>query len=359
MRALHIRTNRGAKTAVAAAIILLFGTLSACGGDSSNITASATLIPASVTALSGDGQSAIVGSALAQSLVVKVANASGTPVKGATVAFAITSGAASLSATSVQTDSTGTAQTQVTVGTVAGTVVIQATVLGTTLTTNFSITSLATTAGSSCTTPLTMGIGAAITVTGTTLCVSSTTAAEFALIPFNGATTATTKSTFTVQPTGVTTVTSDAATVAAAGALGVSGVNASLTGRQAFELALRTRERTELTPRISSARRWMASRSTAGGARLNVIPGTVAVGSLVTLNSNGDQACTNADMRAARVMAVGRKAIVVADTLNPTNGYTQAEYASIATTFDDVVDAIDTKAFGQPSDIDGNGHVVL
>lgn len=359
MYALNLRRNRSARTAAATAFILLFGALSACGGDNAGLTASATLIPASVTALSGDGQSAIVGSALAQSLVVKVATASGTPIKGATVTFAITSGSASLSATSVQTDSTGAAQTQVTVGAIAGSVVVQATVMGTTLTTSFSITSLATTAGTSCTTPLTMAIGGAVTISGSSVCVSSSSAAEFALVPFNTSTTAATKSTFAVQPTGITTVASDVASIATAGALGTSGVNASVTGRQAFEMRLRARERAELTPRISSARNWMASRGASGGARLNVIPSTVAVGSLVTLNSNADQACTNPDMRAARVMAVGKKAIVVADTLNPSNGYTQAEYASIATTFDDVVDAIDTKAFGQPSDIDGNGHVVL
>ena len=58
-------------------------------------------------------------------------------------------------------------------------------------------------------------------------------------------------------------------------------------------------------------------------------------------------------------MAVGRKAMVLADTLNPAGGFTQAEYESIATAFDDVVDDIDTKAFGDPTDIDGNGHVIL
>jgi hypothetical protein len=56
---------------------------------------------------------------------------------------------------------------------------------------------------------------------------------------------------------------------------------------------------------------------------------------------------------------VGTKALVVADTLNPTGGYTTADYQSIAATFDTLVDAIDTKNFGQPTDIDGNGHVIL
>jgi hypothetical protein len=51
--------------------------------------------------------------------------------------------------------------------------------------------------------------------------------------------------------------------------------------------------------------------------------------------------------------------IVVADASNPASGYTDADYASIASTFDNLVDPTDTKAFGSPTDIDGNGHVVL
>lgn len=362
MHAIISRISRSARTTAASAFILLLGTLSACGDDKTSITASATLIPGSVTALSGDGQSAIVGSTLPQSLVVKVSTTAGTPIRGATVTFAITSGSASLSATSAQTDSSGTAQTQVTVGAVAGAVVIDATVLGTTLTTRFSVTSIATTAGTSCSTPLTMAIGAAVTVSGTSVCIGSSTAAEFALIPFNSSTSPATRSAFSVQPTGVSAITADASAVIAsdaANALGSGAIRASVNGKDAFEAALRARERTALTPRVSGARSWFASRGSSGGARLNVIPATVAVGSLVSLNSNANEACTKASMRAGRVMAVGRKAIVVADTLNPSNGFTQAEYASIATTFDDVVDAIDTKAFGEPSDIDGNGHVVL
>jgi hypothetical protein len=79
----------------------------------------------------------------------------------------------------------------------------------------------------------------------------------------------------------------------------------------------------------------------------------------VSLNANADDACTNAQPRGGRVVAVGGKAIVVADTLNPSGGYTSTDYQSIATTFDTLVDAVDTRNFGQPSDIDGNGHVIL
>ncbi|MDF1506307.1 hypothetical protein PYV61_25350, partial [Roseisolibacter sp. H3M3-2] len=97
----------------------------------------------------------------------------------------------------------------------------------------------------------------------------------------------------------------------------------------------------------------------AGGPRRALIPGNAAVGTLVTLNANGDVACSRPDNRVARVAAVSQRAIVVADTSNPMNGFTDADYASIAATFDTLVYAVDTRNFGEPSDIDRNAKVVL
>ncbi|MEO7361023.1 MAG: hypothetical protein ABI120_11885 [Gemmatimonadaceae bacterium] len=359
MPALISRKNRSARIAAASACIMLFGTLSACGGDKG--LTGAIAVPGGVSAFSGDGQSATAGTVLSQALQVKVTTASGAGVKGATVNFAITSGSASLSATSVLTDSTGIARTMVTLGAAAGTVIVDATVPGTALSTRFTVTS---TAGPiACTSPVTMEVGAATVVSGTSVCLTSTSSAEYALIPFNSSTTST-QLTISVQTAGITTVSADApaantASIVSPRDFGMSDARASAAGRQAFEVGLRQRERSALTSRFPGARTWYASRNPKTGARFNVIPATAQVGDLVTLNSNGIEACTKPDLRGARVMAVGRKAIVVADTLNPADGYTQAEFQSIATTFDDVVDATDTKAFGEPSDLDGNGHVVL
>src|SRR4029079_8642217 len=44
---------------------------------------------------------------------------------------------------------------------------------------------------------------------------------------------------------------------------------------------------------------------------------------------------------------------------NPAGGFTNAEFASIATTFDTLVDPLDRGAFGDPTDIDGDGHRIL
>jgi hypothetical protein len=58
-------------------------------------------------------------------------------------------------------------------------------------------------------------------------------------------------------------------------------------------------------------------------------------------------------------VAVGSRAIVVADTTNPSNGFTSTDYAGIAAAFDTLIDPVDRLNFGDPTDIDDNGHVVL
>lgn len=380
MPTFRLITSRTLRIAAA----LLLSTAAACGGDSAGPTAVNSVTPASVTSLSGNGQSAIVGSSLAQSLVVQVSNSSGSAIAGATVSFAVISGSATLSQATAQTDNSGIASTQVTIGSAAGPVVVAATVQGTTLTTQFSVTALASTGGANCSTPVSLAIGGAITLSGASVCVAGSSSAEFMLIPFNSATNAATRSMYAVQPSGIRTLTSalrsdamsgtmygalfDAVSGSVSGSVpgSVSGTlgtssatQVSVTGREAFEMGLRKRERDALVPRLSAARSWYASRSISGGARFNAIPSTATVGTLVSLNSNSDDACTRPDMRVARVAAVGRKALVVADTSNPAGGFTDADYASIAATFDDIVDPIDTRAFGEPSDIDANGHVVL
>jgi hypothetical protein len=85
----------------------------------------------------------------------------------------------------------------------------------------------------------------------------------------------------------------------------------------------------------------------------------VAVGDTVTLNANASNACTDTRPRAGRVMAVGSRSVVVADTGNPTGGLAAADYAAAAATFDTLVAPFAAAAFGEPSDIDGNGRVVL
>jgi hypothetical protein len=120
----------------------------------------------------------------------------------------------------------------------------------------------------------------------------------------------------------------------------------------AFEARLRDRERTELTPRFSAARSWNAS-------RVPALPATLNVGDVVTVNVNPIDACTNATPRAVRVVALGTKALILADTLNPRNGFTTADYQRYAARFDTLVYPMDVAAFGEPTDIDKNGRIAI
>jgi len=87
-------------------------------------------------------------------------------------------------------------------------------------------------------------------------------------------------------------------------------------------------------------------------------PSVPAVDSLIALNVSTD-ACTTADTRTFRVEAVGSKAIVLADTANPTGGFTRADYQRFAARFDTLVYPLDVANFDAPSDIDNNGHVAI
>src|SRR5215468_8549051 len=75
----------------------------------------------SITIVSGNNQTGIVGTTLADPLVVRVRTRGKAGVPGLSVTFSVTLGNGSVNPTGVITDSTGTASTRLTLGTVAGT----------------------------------------------------------------------------------------------------------------------------------------------------------------------------------------------------------------------------------------------
>jgi hypothetical protein len=123
-----------------------------------------------------------------------------------------------------------------------------------------------------------------------------------------------------------------------------------------IELERRALEQRELAPLVESARAWERERHNM--AAFSTLA-DLAVGDAITLNANANKACSDPVNRASRVVAVGQKSIVVADNENPTGGYTDAEYASIAATFDTLVFPLDTTAFGAPTNVSGRGKIIL
>ncbi len=212
-----------------------------------------------------------------------------------------------------------------------------------------------------CTVAPTMSVGQVVTgLSGTGLCFAAiNSGGEFALIPYNASSSSATTA-FTTTFTGTTS-----SALSSVSSLTTSSTSFLTSGARAsrvptFEQKLRASERATLPRLMSAARAWRNARTSgnSSGARFS-ISSTATVGQLVQLNANANDACANPAYRTGQIMAIGSRAIVVADTSNPSGGFTQSDYVGIAAAFDTLIDPTDRLNFGDPTDIDNNGHVVL
>ena len=206
--------------------------------------------------------------------------------------------------------------------------------------------------------PTELAVGQVLTgISGNGFCVHASSAdAEYALVPYFDSPVPGTTIQLEARPVGIgelplasTTLFSTAPAIAAP----------TLNPDYAFESRLRDAEHVQMAGRLAAARTWYRSNGTvARSLSTTTVP---AVGDLVTLNVNASVTgfCADPDYRVGRVAAVTNRAIVIADTANPPGGFTDAEYQSIGVTFDTLVDPTDRGAFGAPSDIDNNGHVLM
>ena len=209
----------------------------------------------------------------------------------------------------------------------------------------------------------TPAVGGVITSTaGTAACLGGASGgAQYVLIPFNSDTLPA-RRTFQVDATGVVAPTSPS--LAIRPGTGIDAILPQLGSERlqrrdvAFEERLRARERA-LSPLIPAARQRAALRSRSTGASRAVIPADVTVGQLLELNTNSDDACKDPILATGRVVVVTSKSVVVADTMNPSGGFTTADYQEIARTFDEVVDPVNVANFGAPADIDNNHRILL
>jgi hypothetical protein len=336
--------------------------LAACGKSSTDATRS----PANITIVTGSGQSGFTGLTLSQPLVVQVTAADGTPVAGQIVDFTVASGQATLNPTSATTDANGKAQTQVTLGSSAGPVEVAATVRATSLSAKFTATAQTITSNVTCSSSntLTLAVGETRTsLAGNGVCLTSTAASEYMVNGFFASSVPSAQTQVGVTGFGITTPAgSPAGSVPALGASGGGvlrltakggGVLATLDPQRQLDLRLRQLERTVLAPRMVGARAAIRRR----GALLAAAPPNV--GDILQLNVDLNCNSSPPRYRSGRVAAITNTAIIVADTGNPAGGFTDADYQSVGVTFDTLVDPLDQAAFGAPTDIDGNGRIIL
>jgi hypothetical protein len=207
--------------------------------------------------------------------------------------------------------------------------------------------------------PVDLAVGQVITdASGQGFCVHGSSAnAEYALVPYYNSGVPSAMTQIEVRGQGVAPLGLPTASLLPSHSL--QPAVPTLVPDDAFESRLRDRERAEAGPKLESARSWFRARRDIIAANPAATAAVPAVGDLLKLNANASSFCDNADFRTGRVVAITDKAIVVADTANPAGGFTDAEYRSIGVTFDTLVDPVDRAAFGAPTDIDNNGHVIM
>lgn len=218
----------------------------------------------------------------------------------------------------------------------------------------------------------TMAVGDVQTFSGAQYgCLSgSASGAEFAMVAFNSSTDQTNSLSVSITGNGVGAVPSTFLASTSAPALrSVIGTGATAAPQldESFHLRLLAKAKAEHRSfaNARTTRRLAISRSITGssaGAAVNTaaLPSTAKVGDLLTLNVSGNpNGCNVVVNHALRVTAIGTKSIVLSDTLNPTGGFTDADFQRIATRFDTLVYPLDVGAFGYPTDIDNNGRVAI
>ncbi len=251
-----------------------------------------------------------------------------------------------------------------------GSTLVLSTVGTTSDTTVVTVLAVGSTACTGVVNPTSMAIGEVKTFSGAQYsCLSgSATGAEFTVVAFNASTDQYNSANVSLTGNGigaVPTVLASAFTNAALrSSVGSSATRAPQLDED-FHLGLLEQARVQTKGTLSrfrAARRATALRSSSGtGVATSVaagIPAGAKVGDIITLNLSASS-CSSPNNRGLRVAAVGTQSIVLADTLNPSNGFTDAQYQRIATNFDTLAYPVVTGAFGVPSDADGNGKVAI
>jgi hypothetical protein len=83
------------------------------------------------------------------------------------------------------------------------------------------------------------------------------------------------------------------------------------------------------------------------------------VGSIRAFQVIADESGNTHSTVQARLAYSGSDVLIYIDTLSPANGFTDAQLNAFGQLFDQTLYPIDTAAFGPPTDVDANGHVIM
>lgn len=192
-------------------------------------------------------------------------------------------------------------------------------------------------------TPTQLAVGATLPFHASgAACLGTPTAAEYVVVAHYNSTVNTTSATVNLLGTGISP---------AAPYPGLSQT-ADAPADLPFERQLRDQERTSVGPHLNAARAWYRERPPA-------IRATLREGDQTTINTNPSDFCANPSNTPARVVAITETSVILEDMGNPPGGFSDAEYRAIGATIDTIAHPVVTAAFGAPTDIDGNGRMVV
>lgn len=138
-------------------------------------------------------------------------------------------------------------------------------------------------------------------------------------------------------------------------------INAATPPQQAFETKVRAFERQHLSLRSRSGFVGPARFSLRRSVEAAAVPAVGDVLSLDVPDGSSMDLCANYFQTQAVVASVSRRAILAVDTLDgpPTLLFPQTVLDSITQEFDNNTFVTDSSYFGNPTDVDGNGRVIL
>jgi hypothetical protein len=137
-------------------------------------------------------------------------------------------------------------------------------------------------------------------------------------------------------------------------AAGLLPAGRNMSAQRASERILRARAASRSRTSIMSA-----SLSRQRSAQLNAAIAAPAVGTLRSFKVASSFTANVWATVGARLAYAGTNVFIYIDTLAPANGFTPAQFAAFGALFDQTLYPIDTAAFGPPTDLDNNGHVIM
>jgi hypothetical protein len=128
------------------------------------------------------------------------------------------------------------------------------------------------------------------------------------------------------------------------------------TMQLAFDRMLRARARQNVASGRWSITKSLSRSLSPGQATKATVP---ALGSIRAFHVISDSSGSTHATVQARLAYSGSDVLVYIDTLSPANGFTDAQLQAFGQLFDQTLYPIDTTAFGPPTDVDANGHVIM